>query len=82
MTGTADGAARGRGRTVCAPHARRGAAVPGPSPIPTRLMRVADQPDGDDDLMGPPFAGAAGARLTKVPAPWTLPATRATSRPG
>ncbi len=66
MTWTADDEARVRHCTRCGLSAQRGVAVPGTGPIPARLMLVADQPEADDDQMGLPFTGPAGALLTKI----------------
>jgi uracil-DNA glycosylase family 4 len=66
MTWTADDEARVRHCTRCGLSAQRGVAVPGTGPIPARLMLVADQPEADDDPVGLPFTGPAGALLTKI----------------
>ncbi|MGC8489868.1 MAG: uracil-DNA glycosylase [Clostridia bacterium] len=66
MTWTTDDEARVRSCTGCALRAHRSVAVPGTGPIPARLMLVADQPEADDDQMGLPFTGPAGALLAKI----------------
>ena len=66
MSWTAEDEARIRSCSGCILGAHRHVAVPGTGPIPARLMLVADQPEADDDQMGLPFTGPAGALLAKI----------------
>ena len=66
MSWTAEDEARIRSCSRCILGAHRHVAVPGTGPIPARLMLLADQPEAEDDQMGLPFTGPAGALLTKI----------------
>lgn len=66
MPWTADDERRVRRCTGCVLAAHRGVAVPGTGALPAPLLVLARQPETDDDQMGPPFTGPAGALLTKI----------------